>query len=98
MRKLRPIHPLLFAVLPVFSLYSHNAGELRLADLELPLALTVIASAVLWLLLSLIVRDLVRAALMSSLSGYGSSFSGIFTVRSRQYPPPDLPFPGLWSS
>lgn len=67
MRKLRPIHPLLFAVLPVFSLYSHNAGELRLVDLELPLALTVIASAVLWLLLSLIVRDLVRAALMSSL-------------------------------
>lgn len=62
-----PLHPLLFAALPILFLYSHNISELYLAQLALPLLLSAGAALLLLLLLRLALRDWLRAALVSSL-------------------------------
>ena len=67
MKKPVVAHPVLLAVLPVLFLYSHNMSELYLAQLGVPLAIAGVAAVVLWALLSLILRDRVRAGLVSSL-------------------------------
>jgi len=61
------LHPLLFAVLPILFLYSHNITELYLAQLLAPLLVAAFSSLLLWSLLSLALRDKLRAALLSSL-------------------------------
>jgi len=61
------LHPFLFAILPILFLYAHNISELSLPELLMPLAVAGLSSLVLWSLLSLILRDKVRAALLSSL-------------------------------
>ncbi len=60
------VHPLLMAVGPVLLLYSHNMHELRPSELLLPIGLAVGAAAVLWCLLSAILRDGARAAVLCS--------------------------------
>lgn len=67
MKKHITVHPFLFAVLPVLFLYSHNKGELYLSQLVAPLLVVGLSSLVVWSLLSLVVRDRLRAALLSSL-------------------------------
>jgi hypothetical protein len=57
----------LFALLPVLFLYSHNMHALLPAQLVAPLLIALSASAALWVLLALVVRERVRAALVSTL-------------------------------
>jgi len=61
------LHPFLFAIFPALFLYLHNIGELWLAQLAAPLAIVTASSLILWLLLRLILRDQIRAAVLSSL-------------------------------
>jgi len=61
------LHPFLFAILPSLFLYSHNITFLSLNELLMPLVLSVVASVLLWMLLALLLRDGVRAALLCSL-------------------------------
>ncbi|UCH36476.1 MAG: hypothetical protein JSV65_09020 [Armatimonadota bacterium] len=67
MRKPLVVHPLLFALVPILFLYSHNMSELYLAQLALPLVIAGLCSLLLWVVLSLILRDTVRAGVLNSL-------------------------------
>jgi hypothetical protein len=60
------VHPLLMAVNPVLFLYSHNMHELNPAELLLPAGLALASAGILWCLLSAILRNGARAALLSS--------------------------------
>lgn len=61
------LHPLLFAILPVLFLYSHNVSEVVPGDLPAPLAAALVAAALLWWLLGVILRDRIKAGLVASL-------------------------------
>jgi hypothetical protein len=66
MRKL-VIHPILFAFYPVITLYAFNMGQARLAD-TLRAAITLpICALIIMLLLRLAIKDLSRAAILTSL-------------------------------
>jgi hypothetical protein len=67
MKKPIPVHPVLFAVLPILFLYSHNIRYLYLAQLAVPALIAASASVFLWLLLALLLRDRLRAASVTSL-------------------------------
>ena len=67
MKKPVIVHPVLLAILPVLFLYTHNIREMRLVDVWLPLLVVGCVSLVVWLALSLLLRDRMRAALVSSL-------------------------------
>lgn len=61
------IHPFLFSVAPVLFLYSHNIDQLSAGMIVWPLALALSLAAVTWLVAGLVVRDLRKSALASSL-------------------------------
>ncbi len=67
MKKISVIHPLLLALFPTLFLYSHNLAEYPLAVIWLPLAVTIALALVLWLVFSLISRNISKAALITSL-------------------------------
>jgi hypothetical protein len=61
------VYPVLFALLPILFLYSHNMRALQPAQLAAPLLIALAASVVAWGLARLLVRDRVRAALVATL-------------------------------
>jgi hypothetical protein len=65
-RRPLPLHPLLLAAWPVLFLYSQNIGELRLAELLVPLAVTVMAALLLLVIGASLANDARRAALVVS--------------------------------
>ena len=68
MKRGLPIHPLLFALFPVLSLYSANVAEVSLRQVLWPM-LVVLAAAILMVLLAwLVLRDLRKAGLLASLA------------------------------
>jgi len=69
MKRTLPFHPLLFAVAPILFLYSHNVAKLPIspAELLLPLAVSLGATVILWLVLCPLFRSVRRAALVVSL-------------------------------
>lgn len=60
------IHPVLFAVIPVFSIYAHNASELIFRDLFQPLGIMLGITLILLALSALIFRDIEKAAIFAS--------------------------------
>jgi hypothetical protein len=66
MKRARPFHVVLFAAFPVLFLFAQNADELALGDVTRPLLITVASSIVLLFVMNRIVRDTVRAGLVSS--------------------------------
>jgi hypothetical protein len=60
------IHPILVAILPVLFLYAHNLREARLTDLWLPVLMVAGASVIVWTALGLLLRDVIRSALVTS--------------------------------
>jgi hypothetical protein len=64
-----PLHHLLFALVPILFLYSHNASKLPIApsELVLPLTASFTAALFLWLFLWLMLNNSRRAALIVSL-------------------------------
>ncbi len=75
-----PIHPALFALYPIVSLLATNAGQVGLAAGIRPATVALAAAAVVLASLTLIVRDLRRAAAITSLLliaffGYGHVYA-----------------------
>jgi hypothetical protein len=66
MKRARPFHVFLFAGFPVLFLFAQNADELALRDLTRPLLISVAGSIALLFVMSRILRDAVRAGLVSS--------------------------------
>jgi hypothetical protein len=67
-KKELPIHPLLFALFPVLSLYSVNVDEVSLRQVLWPM-LVLLAIAILMVLLAwLVLRDLRKASVLASLA------------------------------
>ena len=62
----RPWHPLLLAVWPVLFLYGQNVGELRLAELVVPLVVVALTTLLFLVAGTFLVRDGRRAALIVS--------------------------------
>src|SRR3989337_2476445 len=75
------IHPLLVAAYPVIFLFAQNASEqVTLAPLWLPLGVAMAGSAAAMLVLALVLRDVVVAALLTTLGlvvtfGYGHAWN-----------------------
>lgn len=62
-----PIHPILFAVLPVISLLAPNISQIHLKDAVRPLLLCLLLAAVAWSVARIFVRSLARSAFVASL-------------------------------
>ncbi len=62
-----PLHPLLYGLFAVLSLYSFNVAQAQAADLPLPLAMVLGGAVVLWLALWLALRDAAKSALILTL-------------------------------
>lgn len=69
-------HPLLFGAWPALFLYAENMGETRADALWTALALTVGGTAVVWLLTIAVLRDVRRAALVTSVLAVGLLMQG----------------------
>lgn len=61
------IHPILFAIFPIFFIYVNNLQEISPQELFLPLTLIVGTSIVIWLVLRLILKSTIKSALIVSL-------------------------------
>lgn len=76
------LHPFLFALFPVFFLYSQNLGQVPASDLVTPLCVTLGATAILLLAAWVVLRDVCRAALVTSVGlfaifAYGPVFDKV---------------------
>jgi hypothetical protein len=62
------LHPLLFAALPILFLYAYNVRQVLIApsDVVLPLLVSVGLTALLWLLLWLVFRSVVKSGLLTT--------------------------------
>ena len=67
LKKSLVIHPFLFAIFPILSLFSHNIGELSLSVILIPIAMTLCFTLVSCTLLSFVLKDKRKAALIVSL-------------------------------
>ena len=60
-------YPLLFAAFPILFLYVYNISETSVSQIWLPLVISVAATLVLWVVLSLILRSLSKAGLATAI-------------------------------
>jgi hypothetical protein len=67
MNKPFPVHPFLFAIFPIIFLFSFNLSIMSAHEIFVPIAITIFFTSVLWSLLGLVLRDLKRAALITTL-------------------------------
>ena len=87
-----PIHPFLVAAYPIVFLFAANADEqVTLDPLWTPLALALGATAVVLVALALLLRDWLRAALLTTVAligffGYGHAWNAASTVLTSQWP------------
>ena len=87
-----PVHPFLVAAYPVVFLFAANADEqVTLDPLWTPLALALGATAVILVALALLLRDWLRAALLTTVAligffGYGHAWNAASTVLTSQWP------------
>ena len=66
-RKNIVLHPILFAIFPVLSLYAHNISQLSSDLIIKPLFLVLSIALLSWFLLTLILKDIQKAGLIVSL-------------------------------
>lgn len=83
MKRSLVIHPFLFALFPVLSLFSHNMEELSARVMVAPAVVVLVAALLSWLVLRLLLKDAKRAGLVVSLGivlffsyGHFSGFAG----------------------
>jgi len=60
-------YPLLFAAFPILFLYTYNISEVSVSQIWLPLIISVAATLVLWVVLSLILRSLTKAGFATAI-------------------------------
>ena len=75
-------YPLLFAAFPILFLYAHNISETSASQMWLPLVISVVATLVLWAVLSLILRSLAKAGFATAIFlvfffSYGRLYDGL---------------------
>lgn len=63
------IHPILFALFPILSFFSHNKEQLLLnnSDFTISIAISILLALMVWLLLSFILKNKRKAGLLTSL-------------------------------
>jgi hypothetical protein len=71
-------YPFLFAAYPLLFLYAHNVSEMSISQIIMPAVVSVLAAFLLWMLLSLILKDVSKAALATSLVLFFFFFYGHF--------------------
>lgn len=62
------IHPFLLALFPSLFIYAHNADRLSVGEVSIPTLILLCAVSVLWVILTVALRDASRAALVVSLA------------------------------
>lgn len=85
LRKLA-FHPLPFALYPILFLFAHNTGQFADDQVQTPLVVVAVATAIVWLVLGIIVGDWRRAAIVTSLAAlfffsYGYAYSLVANAR-----------------
>ena len=65
-KKSSVIHPFLFAVFPIFFMFSYNVEFMELSELVTPLMVSIIPTFLLWQLLSFLLKDKKKAGLIVS--------------------------------
>ena len=78
-------YPLLFAAFPILFLYAYNISEVSVSQIWLPLVISVAATLVLWIVLSLILRSLTKAGFATAIFlvfffSYGRLYDGLERV------------------
>ena len=68
MKKALVIHPFLFALFPILSIFSHNVGELYLSALVTPIIVVICFTLLMFFILSLIIKDRNKTGIIVSLS------------------------------
>ena len=96
MRQPRPFYPPLFALFPVLSVYSANVALLPLASVWRPALIAAGFAVALWAVLFLILRDLQKSAMGSSVAtlccfGYGA------LAHWTGFPPSSFKLIALWA-
>jgi len=66
MKKLILYHPFLFAIYPVLTLYAYNIEQLPIRQILVPACIVLAATAILFLILNLIIKNSQKAALILS--------------------------------
>ncbi len=85
MKKSLVIHPFLFALFPILSIFSHNVGELYLSAIVTPIIMVICFTLVMFVILSLIIKDRNKAGIIVSLSlllffSYGLLFYSAYSI------------------
>lgn len=60
------IHPIIFAIFPILFLYKHNVDRLSPEVVIVPLIVSISATVVCWLVLTLLLKDVRRAGILTS--------------------------------
>lgn len=60
-------HPWLLAIFPTLFLFQHNIDQANFSETILPVIITLIVTAILWFFLRLLVKDIDKSAVLSSL-------------------------------
>ena len=91
------IFPLLIAIYPIIFLYSNNVEELLLSQIYVPVAIALVATLILWALLSFLLKDVLKAGIITSIFivfffAYGTIIDwlvslDLFTVKHRHILP-----------
>jgi hypothetical protein len=61
------IHPFIFAIFPVFFLFTFNLNQLSFQDIIFPLIVTLSITFLLWILLSFIIKNKIKSAIIISI-------------------------------
>jgi len=85
MKKALVIHPFLFAIFPILSIFSHNVGELYLSALVTPIIMVICFTLVMFFILSLIIKDRNKTGIIVSLClllffSYGLLFHSVYSI------------------
>ncbi|MGD8458210.1 MAG: hypothetical protein PVF83_17680, partial [Anaerolineales bacterium] len=67
MKKIIPLHPIILSVYPIFALMAFNLGEFPLSDAIRSLLISFFSSLVIWFILWIILKNLEKSALLSTL-------------------------------
>lgn len=79
------IHPFLFAIFPILSIFSHNVGELYLSAIVTPIIMVICFALVMFVILGLIIKDRNKTGIIVSLFlllffSYGLLFYSAYSI------------------
>jgi len=79
------IHPFLFAIFPILSIFSHNVGELYLSAIVTPIIMVICFALVMFVILGLIIKDRNKTGIIVSLFlllffSYGLLFHSAYSI------------------